>query len=66
MTDTETMPAEIDSSATYLHFQSGLIGHVEDWAREPDDSLKIRIKDHWVMFADCKRADEAETTESPD
>lgn len=66
MNDEGKMPDEIDGSATYLHFGTGLIGQVEDWAREPDDALKVRIKDHWVFFNDLTRADEAETTESSD
>lgn len=61
MTNTETMPAAIDPTATYIHSGTELIGHVEDWAEDPDGELKVRMKDHWVFFKDCTRADEVET-----
>jgi hypothetical protein len=56
----EQFPAEIDRSATYLHWsESGPIGQVSAWARDPDDMLKVRINDRWVFFKDLTPADEA-------
>lgn len=65
-TDDRQMPAAIDPTATYMHNgEDGFTGVVEDWAEDPDGSLKVRIKDHWVFFKDLTRADHAEA-EEPD
>lgn len=56
MMNEAAVPAEIDMSATYLH-ESGLTGQVDDWARDPDDTLKVRINDRWVFFKTLSRAD---------
>lgn len=61
----EQFPAEIDRSATYLHWaEGGPMGHVDAWARDPDDMLKVRINDRWVFFKDLTRADEAITEDN--
>jgi hypothetical protein len=58
-------PAEIDMAATYIHW-NGLTGHVDGWAHDPDDALKVRVNDTWVFFKDLTRADEAHTDGGPD
>lgn len=56
------MPEVIDQTATYVHAESGHEGLVEDWAEDPDGSLKVRINDHWLFFAELtKKEPDAET-----
>lgn len=57
MIDDSPMPDEIDPTAIYAHNDSDLVGPVDDWARDPDGTLKVRINDRWVFFKNLRKKD---------
>lgn len=54
MNVTTSAPAAIDTSAVYIH-ENGMKGRIEDWAEDPDGSVKVRIKDTWLFLKDLQK-----------
>lgn len=48
--NSDNLPPEVDLSAVYVHNEGLIKGYIEDWAEEPDGSLKVRISDHWFYL----------------
>lgn len=49
---------DIDTSAVYVH-ANGAKGRVEDWAKDPDDRVKVRIKDAWLFLDELTKEEGA-------